>query len=70
MVYCDQSSSNDELQDKYATEMVQPKQAKSLVCSSLQSVQKKRQEDVKFMFNVGKCTIKYSMNYLRAATLK
>jgi hypothetical protein len=35
--------------------MVWPKQAKSLVCSSLQSVQKKQQEGVKFTFNVGKC---------------
>jgi hypothetical protein len=35
--------------------MVWPKQAKSLACSSLQRVQKKRQEEVKFTFNVGKC---------------
>jgi hypothetical protein len=35
--------------------MVWPKQAKSSACSSLQPVQKKRQEEVKFTFNVGKC---------------
>jgi hypothetical protein len=35
--------------------MVWPKQAKSLPCSSLQTVQKKRQDEVKFTFNVGKC---------------
>jgi hypothetical protein len=35
--------------------MVWPKQAKSSTCSSLQPVQKKRQEEVKFTFNVGKC---------------
>jgi hypothetical protein len=35
--------------------MVWPKQAKSLASSSLQPVQKKRQEEVKFTFNVGKC---------------
>jgi hypothetical protein len=35
--------------------MIWPKQAKSLACSSLQSVQKKRQEGVKFTFNIGKC---------------
>jgi hypothetical protein len=35
--------------------MVWPKQTKSLACSSLQPVQKKRQEEVKFTFNVGKC---------------
>jgi hypothetical protein len=34
--------------------MVWPKQAKSLACSSLQLVQKKQQEEVKFTFNVGK----------------
>jgi hypothetical protein len=33
--------------------MVWPKQAKFFICFSLQSVQKKRQEDVKFTFNVG-----------------
>jgi hypothetical protein len=46
IVECDQSSSG---------EMVWPKQVKSLACSSLQLVQKKRQEEVKFTFNVGKC---------------
>jgi hypothetical protein len=35
--------------------MIWPKQAKSSTCSSLQPVQKKRQEEVKFTFNVGKC---------------
>jgi hypothetical protein len=35
--------------------MVWPKQAKSSAYSSLQPVQKKRQEEVKFTFNVGKC---------------
>jgi hypothetical protein len=39
----------------YAAEIVWPKQAKSSACSSLQPVQKKRQEEVKFTFNVGKC---------------
>jgi hypothetical protein len=34
--------------------MVWPKHAKSSACSSLQLVQKKRQEEVKFTFNVGK----------------
>jgi hypothetical protein len=35
--------------------MVWPKQAKSSTCSSLQPVQKKQQEEIKFTFNVGKC---------------
>jgi hypothetical protein len=55
IVECDQSSSDDESTEVYAAEMVWPKQAKSSACSSLQPVQKKRQEEVKFTFNVGKC---------------
>jgi hypothetical protein len=50
-----QSSSDDEPKKVYTAEIVWPKQAKSSVCSSLQSVQKERQEEVKFTFNVGKC---------------
>jgi hypothetical protein len=55
IVECDQSSSDDESTEVYTTEMVWPKQAKSSACSSLQPVQKKRQEKVRFTFNVGKC---------------
>jgi hypothetical protein len=55
IVDCDQNSSDDEPQDMYAAEMVWPKQAKAPVCSSLQPIQKKRQEEVKFTFNVSKC---------------
>jgi hypothetical protein len=55
IVECDQSSSDDESAEVYAAKMVWPKQAKSSACSSLQPVQKKRQEEVKFTFNVGKC---------------
>jgi hypothetical protein len=55
IVEYDQSSSDDESTEVYAAEMVWPKQAKSSACSSLQQVQKKRQEEVKFTFNVGKC---------------
>jgi hypothetical protein len=55
IVECDQSSSDDESTKIYVVEMVWLKQAKSSACSSLQSVQKKRQEEVKFTFNVGKC---------------
>jgi hypothetical protein len=55
IVECDQSSSDDESTEVYTAEMVWPKQAKSSACSSLQPVQKKRQEEVKFTFNIGKC---------------
>jgi hypothetical protein len=50
-----QSSSDNEPKEVYTAEMVWPEQAKSSACSSLQSVQKKRQEEVKFTFNIGKC---------------
>jgi hypothetical protein len=55
IVEYDLSSSDDESKEIYAAEMVWPKHAKSSACSSLQPVQKKRQEEVKFTFNVGKC---------------
>jgi hypothetical protein len=55
IVECDQSSLDDKSTEVYSTEMVWPKQAKSSACCSLQSVQKKRQEEVTFTFNVGKC---------------
>jgi hypothetical protein len=50
-----QGSSDDEPKEVYTAEIVWPEQAKPLACSSLQLVQKKRQEEVKFTFNVGKC---------------
>jgi hypothetical protein len=50
-----QSSSDDEPKKVYTAEIVWPEQAKSSACSSLQSVQNERQEEVKFTFNVGKC---------------
>jgi hypothetical protein len=49
--------------------MVWPKQAKSSAYSSLQPVQKKRHERVKFTFNVGKCD-KIFDELLKMATLK
>jgi hypothetical protein len=50
-----QSSSDDEPKEVYTAKIVWPEQAKSLACSFLYPVQKKRQEEVKFTFNVGKC---------------
>jgi hypothetical protein len=69
IVECDQSSSDDESKEVYAAEMVWPKQAKSSACSSLQPVQKKRQEEVKFTFNVGKYDIIFD-ELLKMTTLK
>jgi hypothetical protein len=49
------SSSDDDSKDMYAAKLVWPTKAKPLACSSLQPVQKNRQEEVKFNFNVAKC---------------
>jgi hypothetical protein len=53
LVGCD--NSDDESTDVYTVELVWPTQAKPSSCSSLQSIQKNRQEEVKFTFNVAKC---------------
>jgi hypothetical protein len=50
LVGCD--NLDDESIDVYTTELVWPTQAKPSACSSLQSVQNNRQEEVKFNFNV------------------
>jgi hypothetical protein len=55
IVELNQSSSDDEPKEVYTAKIVWPEQAKSSACSSLQSVQKKRQKEVKFTFNVVKC---------------
>jgi hypothetical protein len=52
LVGCD--NSDDESTDVYAAELVWPAQAKPSSCSSLQSIQKNRPEEVKFTFNVAK----------------
>jgi hypothetical protein len=48
----ERDSSDDESADVYTTEFVWPTKAKSSACSSLQLVQKNRQEEIKFTFNV------------------
>jgi hypothetical protein len=48
-----QSSSDDESAEIYTSKLVWPSKAKPLACSSLQLVQKNRQE-VKFTFNIAK----------------
>jgi hypothetical protein len=51
----ERDSSDDESTDVYTTEFIWPTKAKFLACSSLQPVQKNRQEEIKFTFNVAKC---------------
>jgi hypothetical protein len=48
-------NSDDESTDICTAELVWPTKAKPSPCSSLQPVQKNRQEEVKFTFNVAKC---------------
>jgi hypothetical protein len=47
--------SSDESADVYTAEFIWPTKAKSSACSSLQPVQRNRQEEIKFTFNVAKC---------------
>jgi hypothetical protein len=51
----DESSSDDESPEVYTAQLVWPAKAKPPTCSSLQSVQKNRQKEVKFTFIVAKC---------------
>ena len=51
----ERDSSDDESTDVYTVEFIWPTKAKSSACSSLQPVQKNRQEEIKFTFNVAKC---------------
>jgi hypothetical protein len=51
----DQSSSDDEPKEVYAVEMVWPAKAKLSSYTSLQPIQRNRQEEVNFTFNVAKC---------------
>jgi hypothetical protein len=57
----ERDSSDDESAYVYTAEFIWPTKAKSSACSSLQSVQKNRQEEIKFTFNVaklkGKCAL-------------
>jgi hypothetical protein len=69
VVECDQRSSDGESTEVYVAKTIWPKQVESSVCSFLQSVQKKRQEEVKFTFNVDKCD-KIFNKLLKMATLK
>lgn len=55
ILVCDTSSSDDESKDMYAIELIWTTKAKPSFCSSLHLIQKNRQEEIKFTFNVGNC---------------
>jgi hypothetical protein len=50
----ERDSLDDESTDVYIFEFIWPTKAKSSACPSLHSVQKNRQEEIKFTFNVAK----------------
>jgi hypothetical protein len=62
LVEHDQSSSDDESTEVYTVELVWSAKGKPSACSSLQLVQKIRQEDGKFTFDVPSTT-KYFTNH-------
>jgi hypothetical protein len=51
----ERDSSDDESTYVYTAEFVFPTKAKSSACSFLQPVQKNRQEEINFTFNIAKC---------------
>jgi hypothetical protein len=51
----DHDNLDDKSVDICTTELVWPTKVKPSTCSSLQPIQKNRQEEVKFTFNVAKC---------------
>jgi hypothetical protein len=51
----ERDSLDDESANVYTAEFIWPTKAKSSACSSLQPVQKNRQKEIKFTFNVAKC---------------
>jgi hypothetical protein len=69
IVECDQSSLDDESKEVYATEMVWPKQAKYLACSSLQQSKRNDKRRLNLHLMLVKVT-KYWTSYSKMATLK
>ena len=52
---CESNYSNNEGKDVYATEFAWPSNNKSCTCCSLKPIQKNRQDNIKFNFDVSKC---------------
>ena len=55
IIDCDSDSSDDENKEVYAAEFVWPSKAKPGSVPSLKPIQKNRQEELKFTFDVSKC---------------
>ena len=56
---CESNCSDDEGKDVYAAEFTWPSNDKSCTCSSLKPIQKNRQDNIKFTFDVSKCDRKF-----------
>ena len=52
---CDSNYSDDEGKDVYAAEFARPSNNKPCICGSLKPIQKNRQDNIKFTFDVSKC---------------
>jgi hypothetical protein len=65
----ERNSLDDEFTNICTAELVWPTKAKLSPCSSLTTIQKNRQEEVKFTFNVAKCN-KIFDKLVKVATLK
>jgi len=52
---CESNYSDDEGKDIYAAEFAWPSNNKSCTCGSLKLIQKNRQDNIKFTFDVSKC---------------
>ena len=56
---CESNCSNDKGNNVYAAEFVWPSNNKSCNCGSLKPIQKNRQDNIKFTFDVSKCDRKF-----------
>ena len=54
-INCGSDNSDDEKKEVYVAEFIWPSKAKSYSCSSLKPIQKNRQEQARFTFDVSKC---------------
>ena len=52
---CESNYSDDEGKDVYAAEFAGPSNNKPCICGSLKPIQKNRQDNIKFTFDVSKC---------------
>ena len=59
IVDCKFDSSDDEKKEVYVAEFIWPSEAKPYSCSSLKPIQKNRQEEARFTFDVSKCDRKF-----------